>query len=196
MINKENKVVKIHDLIHGIPIFESALLEQTPPLLELRLVNCKILPLECKLIPLLHSVHALRILDLSCNSVRLLGLLLLLTPKDKEAFKALRDLILVHCGISDHHLEKIPLGLLQKPKAKFTLEALNISYNSIGSLARMLTEDLMGPTLKKLQMVQCKLGNDFAKAFCAKIPSLKALQQIDISYNIGLTDFSLIHSCL
>jgi len=79
-------------------LFPFKLMETVSTLLELRLSSCKILTQECLQIASSPIAQSLRSLDLSCNPIKLQGLLNLLDPRVSQ-LRFLRKLELFYCSI-------------------------------------------------------------------------------------------------
>jgi hypothetical protein len=89
------KRVDFFNILFPFKLMESAL---TSTLLELRLSSCKIMTQECLQIAGSPIAQNLRSLDLSCNPIKLQGLLNLLDPRLSQ-LRFLRKLELFYCNI-------------------------------------------------------------------------------------------------
>ena len=72
------KKLDLFNLMCPFPRIEAALKGQQQFLVELRLSSCKIISAECKEIASSPLLSQLRALDLSCNSIKLSGLVALI----------------------------------------------------------------------------------------------------------------------
>ena len=107
-------------------------------ILELHLVNCKLLTNDCADLSKNTHLRHLRNLNLSCNPIKLQGLLNLLSLKDSNLGN-LEKLHLYFCGISRAQAVLVPSAEFDKPRIKLKkLTDLNLSYNAIGLLAKLL----------------------------------------------------------
>ena len=132
-------------------------------LLELRLCDCRLLAPECKALACSPSVANLRMLDLSCNPLRLPGFLALLESETSH-LKQLESLELYMCSISHSQLKLLPPTCLKQKCIIFEkLTYLNLSFNKLGPL---LSELILNPNfglarscLRDLYLSECQIGD-------------------------------------
>ena len=132
-------------------------------LLELRLCDCRLLAPECRALACSPSIVNLRMLDLSCNPVRLPGFLALIESETSH-LKNLESLDLYMCSISHSQLKLLPPTCLRQKCIVFDrLAYLNLSFNKLGPL---LTELILNPIfglaregLKELYLSECQIGD-------------------------------------
>ncbi|CDW71067.1 leucine-rich repeat-containing protein typical subtype [Stylonychia lemnae] len=157
-------------------------------LVELRLSGCKILPSECQDIASNPVFRQLRSLDLSCNPIKLTGLLYLLNA-EYSCLSNLRRLVLFSCKIKNSQLNEVPMKEFQAAKISLhQLNYLNISYNNLGNLGNSFVQKdfglIEGRSLESLLMVECSLDDEFVlKSLINQLSRFINLFEVDISHN-------------
>jgi hypothetical protein len=84
----------------------------TRELLELRLCDCKLIAPECRDLASNSNLKHLRVLDLSCNPIRVSGFLSLL-DKNVSHLENLERLDVYMCSINQEQLKFLPKSMMQ-----------------------------------------------------------------------------------
>eukprot|EP00347_Sterkiella_histriomuscorum_P023178 403335652 len=168
------------------------LLEQAicPPklLIELRLSSCGLIAKDCRILSSMQSLCQLRSLDLSCNKIKIQGLLYLLEDKYSNLGQ-LRKLELFSCKLSEKQVQNVSDIEMKAKKLQLKqLTSLNLSYNKLGIFAQKLLSKqfglIAGDIIETLSLIQCNLEDNFIKkTFVDLTKSLPNLIELDMSHN-------------
>lgn len=116
---------------------ENALSHHSTYLIELRLSSCNIISQECIALAKCNNLRYLQALDLSCNAIKLAGLMHLMDQSFSK-LGHLKRLDLYYCSISGIQLDQMSADqkneVEKRNHLKFeSLEYLNLSYNKMGT---------------------------------------------------------------
>ena len=128
---------------------------------ELRLCDCRIISQECKLIAQNEKLRHLKVLDLSCNPIRLSGFFALLNDSN-SILRNLERLELYLCSINHDQIQILTATAMQQVNIKFSkLTYVNMSFNNLGpNLSKMIVcQDfgLLNGSLKDLYLSECNI---------------------------------------
>eukprot|EP00347_Sterkiella_histriomuscorum_P007671 403348020 len=202
-----NQAIDIQDQVVSINKI-SEKLSGLNDLIELKLINCSLLPIECERLvkSCKDTLAQVRVLDLSLNPIKFIGLLHLLNKKHSHLYN-LESLILVSCGIKNTQIKAIGSLYSHFNNTYYLtlskLTYLNLSYNNkIGKIVQVLMGSdntnsiIQVQQLKDIRLVECALTDKFTLKWLAKVSDFMIdLRSIDLSYN-RFHDFKTITQVL
>ncbi len=134
------------------------------------------------------SLSQLRALDLSCNPIKVSGLLNLF-DEETSYLSELRKLELFYCHLNEKQIDSLAVEQLERPQLQLLqLQHLNLSYNKLGELSDiLLTPDshfFQSMDLETLMLVECNLEDEFIEKTLVKVlPRFQGLRSLDLSHN-------------
>ena len=168
---------------------------------ELRLCDCRIISQECKLISQNEKLRHLKVLDLSCNPIRLSGFLALLNDST-SILRNLERLELYLCSINHDQIKILTANAMQQVNIKFSkLTYVNMSFNNLGpNLSKMIVcQDfgLLNGSLKDLYLSECNIKDSKFMNFLAETMQFTpSLEYLDLSFNGFNMGFSRLYKAL